>query len=94
MKKAEEKEEENFSIDEAEKVKKDLMKKKEIIEEDKVKIEMKKMIDPLVLKKNLIKQKITLKKNFLIKKKDFQVEIKVLETKLFQLLSDKPLQIF
>ena len=55
--------------------------KKEIIRIDSMRIEMQKMVDLLVLKKNFMERKKVLKKSFLIKKKDFQVKKKILETK-------------
>ena len=47
-----------------------------------MKIEMKEMTDLLPLIKNLMERKKVSKKGFLIKKKDFQVKDKILETKL------------
>ena len=59
----------------------DLRIKKRVIEADGLRIEIKKMIDPLVLKKNSVGKKKVLKINFLIKKKDFQAKDKILITK-------------
>ena len=58
----------------------DLVTKKEAIEIDGSRIEIKKTIDLLVLKKNSVGKKKVLKKSSLIKKKDFQVKNKILIT--------------
>mgnify|MGYP001368622407 CR=1 FL=1 len=59
----------------------DLLTKKGAIEIEGSKIEIKKMIDPLALKKSSVGKKKVLKRNSLIKKKDFQVKDKILISK-------------
>ena len=70
---AEEKEEGVLLTDGAgEKEEIDLQIKKEIIKIDNMKIEMKEMVNLLVLTKSLMERKKASKKGFLIKRKDFQ----------------------
>jgi hypothetical protein len=59
----------------------DLLIKKEVIEIDGLKTKIKKMINPLVLKKSSVGKKKVLKKSSLIKRKDFQVKYKISNTK-------------
>ena len=69
----EEKEEDVLLTDGAgEKEEIDLQIKKEIIKIDNMKIEMKEMVNLLVLTKSLMERKNASKKGFLIKRKDFQ----------------------
>ena len=60
----------------------DLQIKKEIIKIDSMKIEMKETAELFPLKKNLMERKTISKKGFLIKRKDFLVKEKILETNL------------
>ena len=79
----EEKEEAVLLKDEVEEeVEIDLQIKKEIINIDKMKIEMKETAKLLPLKINLMQRKKVSKKGFLIKRKDFLVKEKILETNL------------
>ena len=73
-------------IEEIEEVKIDLLREKEIIRIGAKITEPKKTADLLILKKSLMEKKKVSKKGFLIKKKDFQVKDKILETKLFTVL--------
>ena len=51
-----------------------------------VRIKVKKIAGPLILKKILMKRKKVSKKGFLIKENDFQEKNEILETKLFTVL--------